>query len=112
MTYASYDFEASLDRTQLTQADIETCIAAWGRAGDGSEWSGGFLMKLKDGRYAYLTGWCDYTGWGCQDGVELIFYDSMPGPEEMATMPDAPGWDPEPADLNRWLRGDIPGFDS
>ena len=31
-------------------------------------WTGGFVLKLKDGRFAYLTGWCDYTGWGCQDG--------------------------------------------
>lgn len=29
------------------------------------------ILRLKDGRWAALQGWNDYTGWGCQDGAEM-----------------------------------------
>jgi hypothetical protein len=31
-----------------------------------SPWGGGWVavLRLNDGRYAYLTAGCDYTGWG------------------------------------------------
>lgn len=28
-------------------------------------------------RYGYMTGGCDYTGWGCQSGASIIFADSL-----------------------------------
>jgi hypothetical protein len=123
MSYATYDFTESLNRVALNANDIERVLAAWGK-GDGmgedaghykwtadgvSDWSGGFLMLLKDGRYGYLTGWCDYTGWGCQDGAVLHEFSQRPTFAELKavdeydkTPPDAE-WDVEPADLNRWL---------
>jgi len=124
MSYATQDFTESLDRVDLEPSTIERVMAAWGHsegmgedAGhyrwseDGaSEWSGGFLMRLKDGHYAYLTGWCDYTGWGCQDGAEVTYFatppelSSLPPASEYSPKPPAPEeWDIEPADLNRWL---------
>jgi hypothetical protein len=120
MSYATYDFTESLQRVAINKADIASVIAAWGKgdsdAGhyrwseDGAtDWSGGFLMRLHDGRFAYLTGWCDYTGWGCQDGAELHYYDAQPELSALATVTEYPNgpapeeWDIEPADLNRWL---------
>lgn len=123
MSYTTDDFSESIARWPLKASEIECVLSAWGKgsgmgedaghfkwADDGAtEWSGGFLMRLKDGRYAYLTGWCDYTGWGCQDGVEVFYFDAQP---DAATIlvgsgdthaPDASEWDIEPADLNRWL---------
>lgn len=40
------------------------------RAGenDGDHWL--CVGTLTDGRWFSLTAWCDYTGWGCQDGGE------------------------------------------
>lgn len=35
------------------------------------------MFRLNDGRYAFLTAWCDYTGWGCQDGGDCYFADSL-----------------------------------
>lgn len=123
MSYATYDFEESLQRTELKPSDVAIVLGAWGK-GDGqgddaghyrwategvTEWSGGFLMRLIDGRFAYLTGWCDYTGWGCQDGVELKYFDALPQLGELREAseyhkePTADEWDQEPADLNRWL---------
>lgn len=133
MSYATADFTESLSRTDIARQDIAAVEAAWGHgSGQGtdaghykwsedgaSDWCGGFLLRLKDGSYAYLTGWCDYTGWGCQDGVAVYRFAERPtvdamnaaakAGEEYSKAPAESEWDAEPADLNRWLtvgRGD------
>lgn len=105
-TYTRYDFSESMDRVTITPDKIRSVVAAWGESTEGyGEWSGGFVMALKDGRFAYLTGWCDTTGWGCQDGAEITYYDSLP---DYATFTksyqdDSIQWDVNPRDLNKWL---------
>jgi hypothetical protein len=42
--------------------DVEETIAMVDGEADGANWI--FVGKLKDGRYAYVTAGCDYTGWG------------------------------------------------
>ena len=37
---------------------------------DGADWIG--IFRLKDGRFLYVSAWCDYTGWGCQDGGQAF----------------------------------------
>lgn len=131
MSYTTDDFSESLQRVSVPA--IASVVAAWGR-GDGmgtdaghwkwseagaSDWAGGFLLKLHDGRYAYVTGWCDYTGWGCQDGAWVGFFDREPSVAEMAEAaaehnfcmapPSADEWDREPSDLNRWLASQVAG---
>lgn len=112
MSYALYDFTESLDRAGFEPAEIQTVCAAWGYSPEGyGSWSGGFLMELTDGRFCYLSGWCDTTGWGCQDGVEFKFYEQRPGldslnkPTSSGEYEYEPpgGWDIDPADLNKWL---------
>jgi hypothetical protein len=44
-------------------------------ANDESSWH--WLLWLQDGTYAYVTGWCDYTGWGCQSGGEIEYYPTL-----------------------------------
>lgn len=44
-------------------------VSGWGDGGNhtGHEyegWTGGFVVELKSGKYAYLQGWTDSTGWG------------------------------------------------
>lgn len=113
-SYTTYDFAESLVRErEVAVSNIETVLAAWGNVDRdgaccdacGGEWSGGFLMQLKDGRFAYLTGWCDYTGWGCQDASSLRFYLTKP---ELASLEEftADKWDLDPIDLNKWLKED------
>lgn len=46
----------------FTREDVETIFGLLEGDNDGPSWVG--VFKLKDGRYAYLTGSCDYTGWG------------------------------------------------
>lgn len=106
MSYALYDFTESMDRSTIVPDLIESVVAAWGSSEEGyGQWSGGFIMKLKDGRFAYLTGWCDTTGWGCQDGASISYFESCPDyktfKEEYSE--DLIEWDEAPADLNKWL---------
>jgi hypothetical protein len=122
MAYHLYDFVESLrggtginhheEPKHVDPQSVKRVIAAWGHSPDGyGSWAGGFLMELKDGRFAYLTGWCDTTGWGCQDGSDIVFFDERP---ELAALDkpsekseygeEKPGdWDLEPIDLNKWL---------
>lgn len=125
MAYDLYDFTESLDRLNdhdhgLTSRAVESCEAAWGHSPEGvASWEGGFLLRLKDGRYAYLEGWCDTTGWGCQDGIGILLFDQRPKlnaierhiEESSENLADAKDWDEEPVDLNRYLRGEINVFD-
>ncbi|HEV8191102.1 MAG TPA: hypothetical protein VGP82_06420 [Ktedonobacterales bacterium] len=116
MSYTTYDFHETLFNSevagQIAPPDVKSVLAAWGGSPEGGgSWSGGFLLAMKDGRFAYITGWCDYTGWGCQDGARVTFYDSLPDRETL-DVDDASGWDDgntswdeEPADLNRYIAG-------
>ncbi len=102
-----------MDRATITPDKIESVVAAWGESTEGyGEWSGGFVMKLKDGRFAYMTGWCDTTGWGCQDGAMITYYDSCPAYTEFKKNEwdgaDVINWDLEPADINAWLTDGAP----
>jgi hypothetical protein len=110
--YTVYDFSESLERATVKAEEIESVLYAWGAKGDMAEWEGGFLCALKDGRFYYLTGWCDTTGWGCQDGISETFFESLPtlknlGPERFGTPVESSEWDEAPADLNRFLRGEV-----
>ena len=61
--YTRYDFSESIGVTGFDASTIKKVLKAWGHS-PGGEWEGGFLLELVDGTYAYIGGWCDYTGWG------------------------------------------------
>lgn len=113
-SYTKTDFAESLKITgDPPLAEIARVVAAWGIDDDG--WQGGFLLALKDGSFAYLTGWCDYTGWGCQDGAEVTRFPERP---TLAALVEATPWftkpsvlDEDPADLNKWIADGMPDED-
>jgi hypothetical protein len=107
MSFTTYDFSETHKGAGFPREDIERVEAAHGENGDGNEWSGGFIMRMKDGRRVYISGWCDYTGWGCQDGTNVeVMSDDAPLP------PDAEGeWETDPADLNRYVQTGEGGWD-
>jgi hypothetical protein len=124
-SYTVYDFSESLDRAGISERSVDSVIAAWGDSTEGyGQWEGGFLMKMKDDRYAYVWGWCDTSGWGCQDGAEVEYYDEKPPLEVKRGTPQHflgymevlsggnpekwnQDWDENPIDLNRYLQGEI-----
>ncbi len=107
MAYDLYDFTASVERSNIEENDIKHVKAAWGYGDCCAEWSGGFLLELKDGRWLYLTGWCDTTGWGCQDGIDETYFDTEPTLESLHAEGGDKAWDIEPNDLNRQIEGKI-----
>lgn len=42
---------------------------------EGAAWH--WLLAFFDGRYAYASGSCDYTGWDCQSGAEIYFGETQ-----------------------------------
>lgn len=126
--YTTYDFAETLKIVGIDPEQIEHVQLAWGVSHGstdepGTEWSGGFLMRMKakpdgPGGFAFVWGWNDYTGWGCQDGAEVRFLDGPAQISELTKMAnwkyEQPGkkgladWDPDPADLNLWLERGAP----
>lgn len=114
-SYAVYDLSESMRSVPADFIPVRVA-EAWGGGGDYAEWSGGFLLESADGRWGYLTGWCDMTGWGCQDGTEWYPFDHRPTHAEIAEAVKPDGftadrddeWDPDPADLNKWLSVGMP----
>ena len=44
--------------------------------GGGTELSMGILGRIGEDEWFILTGWNDYTGWGCQDGASFTTYST------------------------------------
>ena len=55
--------------------DVKKIIAISNGQNDGESWIGAF--QLNDGRYIFISAWCDYTGWGCQDGGNCYVASSL-----------------------------------
>ena len=111
--FTTTDFTESIHGEGIKKGDIEKVIAGWGNVDRdgacceacGGEWSGGFLLAMKDGRFAYISGWCDYTGWGCQDGTNIEWFDTQPALKDLEPHPEDK-WDVDPSDLNLCLPKD------
>lgn len=110
MSYTSYDFTETLGGCGIDREDVKRVIWAWGIGGDYAEWEGGFLLEMKNGTFAYIDGWCDTTGWGCQDGTNRKDFDKEPTFAECVG--ERPKWgqkitekdvDHAPADLQRFV---------
>lgn len=72
-----YDLEACLECNQqdgFTVDDIQKVLAVWEGENDEDDWR--WVLQLKDGRFVFLQGGCDYTGWDCQSWAISKFTDS------------------------------------
>lgn len=123
MSYDLYDFKESLNIAGIEPTRIEHCSLGFGDSPDGyGSWEGGFVCHTRSGKpWVFVFGWCDTTGWGCQDGAYVVEYDHEPSEDEIRE-----AWgthlytterlsemlrlaDSDPIDLNRFLRGEISG---
>lgn len=66
---------ANVDPTAPKRTDIARVIASVNGENDGEHWLG--VFELKDGRFLFADGWCDYTGWDCQAGNSLELAESL-----------------------------------
>ena len=55
--------------------DVAYVLACVFGESDGSNWH--WLCAMNDHTYAYATGGCDYTGWGCQDWGDSHIYPTL-----------------------------------
>ena|SRR3990167_4569033 len=51
--------------------DIQQVLGVWEGEHDGDDWR--WILSLKDGRFVFLQGGCDYTGWDCQSWAKSNF---------------------------------------
>ena len=49
---------------QFNLTDIKARLAVWEGQNDGDDWR--WVLELKDGKFAFVQGGCDYTGCDCQ----------------------------------------------
>lgn len=49
--------------------------------GTGTELHVYAVVRFTDGRWGYVEAWNDFTGWGCQDGIDWRISDE--GPERL-----------------------------
>ena len=118
-TYSAYDFTETVNHYEspFNEKQVDKVLFAYGQSNEGyGEWSGGFILRLKDGRTVMLTGWCDTSGWGCQDGMNWVelgsdvdgWADEIKRQSDVLwiTLPPLDEWDEDPIDLNRYLRGE------
>lgn len=61
---ASSDWEEAFSYAPFNRGDVVEVLHSVEGQNDGDSWVG--IFRLADGRFGYLTAWCDFTGWDCQ----------------------------------------------
>ncbi|HKY41343.1 MAG TPA: hypothetical protein VJN18_35665 [Polyangiaceae bacterium] len=59
----------------FTRADVAEVLATSDGERDEAQWLG--VFRLKDGRFAFVSAGCDYTGWDCRSGGYAIVSHSL-----------------------------------
>jgi len=66
-----YNLEAALEHNHVKgSAQIAELLAELEGENDERDWH--WLVKLENGKVAYLRGGCDYTGWDCQSSAQNV----------------------------------------
>jgi hypothetical protein len=120
MSYDLYDFTESLRIAGVEPQRVAHVTLAFGESPEGyGSWEGGFVCHTRSGKpWVFVFGWCDTTGWGCQDGAWVYEFDAEPTEEQvrqawseaMGGGIDPEMWaqaDRDPIDLKRYLLGEI-----
>lgn len=70
-----YDLRAAIDSNQSPSSPVEEVLASISGVNDEAPWH--WLVRLEDGRFAYICGSCDYTGWDCQSSIDIHEADTL-----------------------------------
>lgn len=67
-----YDLAAALGHNGLSDKceTIQSVALTIEGENDGASWH--WIVRLTNGKWAYVTGGCDYTGWDCQSGCDWV----------------------------------------
>jgi hypothetical protein len=90
----------------LTHKDIDLVEAAWGHIDGDFYWMGGFIVSLRDGRRAYLEGFCDSDelAVGATVRVEMLPHDTPHESVARQVGSRSLPWEMAPQRLNEYLR--------
>lgn len=83
------DFRYAADLAGLDVEQVKHLMACVPGEADGPDWH--WVYILKNDKYGYMYGGCDYTGWDCQAGAQA---------EEYATLDDL--LEKIGTDLDKW----------
>lgn len=64
--FDDYDWQEAFKYADWTFDDVAEVLASDDGQNDGDSWI--CVVRLKDGRFGFLSAGCDYTGWDCQAG--------------------------------------------
>ncbi len=70
----STPWDKSVSVIHAEHSDVKRVIATANGVNDEANWVG--VFELNDGRFVSISSWCDYTGWGCQVGGEMMVANS------------------------------------
>lgn len=62
-----YEIKAACKYNGIDSTDIIKIVLEITGENEGDNWH--WIVKTQDG-YAYIVGWCDYSGWGCRSNAE------------------------------------------
>lgn len=85
--------------------DVAYVLACVYGEADESNWH--WLCAMKDHTYAYATGGCDYTGWGCQDWGESHIYLTLK--EAINALPEKDGGYNNPRPIRELIKRQLIG---
>lgn len=136
--YSVKDLSETLRRVRIKRDEVKKVLFAWGDTwipesginGDTydqikgeNHWEGGFILELNNGEVICISGYNDFTGWGCMDYVMLQKYNNTKTDNtwnvykkmfqiEWKEYKDANKnkkieADKDPVDLNRWINKEI-----
>ncbi len=72
---ASYDWKEAFGFAKFSIDDVASIIKTSEGENDGASWLA--VGTLKDGKFFFLSAWCDYTGWDCQAGGDAELSDTL-----------------------------------
>lgn len=73
--YGSFYGYGPIEEAGIEKEDVSRVVAYREGENDGPGWL--LILRMTDGRWAYVSAWCDYTGWDCQAGAEVTYADSI-----------------------------------
>jgi hypothetical protein len=83
---SDYDWQEAMSCASLQFDDVMRVISSDEGENDGDPWVAVFLMK--DGTFARISSWCDYTGWDCQSGGDCKRESTFKALVNLALTPD------------------------
>ena len=73
-----YDLVACLEynaQDGFSIEDINRVLAVWQGENYGDDWR--WILALNSGKFVFLQGGCDYTGWDCQSSASSVIADDI-----------------------------------